>query len=134
MIIIYVICISYVWILSSGLPYTHQILRQPKLYMTFLGLSVFLALILLITINYPLSTTDKVLSFTLLAPVTFMILYKFFDTLILRTYKRHLYFTNRYASNDEAQESKILDNLFQITLCAIPFIWVIVGSVIFKRN
>ncbi len=83
-------------------------------------------------LGFSLTITEKINSFIGLAPITFLILYKQFDNLSLKEYKRNIYFSRRYVSDEESKNQTGSENFFQWILFAIPIFWIAIGWLIFK--
>lgn len=83
-------------------------------------------------LGFSLTEIEKVNSLIGLAPITFLILYKQFDKLSLEEYKRNIYFSRRYVSDEESRNQTWSEMIFQWVLVATPFLWIGIGLLIFK--
>ncbi len=122
--IVVAISILFIW-LPLGFPSVHKILRNKKIYNSFLFLSILLPIISFATWYNGINNNQKSSSFMTFCPILFLILYKFFDNIILKKYNRHIYFYRRYniiCKDVESDYAKSIDRWFQFLVIIIPMI------------
>jgi hypothetical protein len=84
-----------------------------------------------------LTENEKRFSLTSLSLVTFLILYKIFDRIIMRKYDRHMHLVyfggpfNRFDYDVNERENTRQENLFQFILFIIPIFWTTLGYIVF---
>ena len=104
-------------------PPSHKILRNKIVYIVCIGLSL---LVLGIALSYSAENpnnktrTDALLAFS---PLTFIILYKLFDSYIRKKLNRPIYFSKRYIKDLETTEQTNLELTLQTILGLIPIMW-----------
>ena len=116
---------GYIWFSIMLFPSLHRILRNIKVYVMFLVFSIALPIA---SINYygkEIIDTKKegdLMSFYLLL---YLIMYKYFDNIILKKHNRHLYFHIRnddFWGETESMESKGIEHFYQFVLILFPAI------------
>jgi hypothetical protein len=106
-------------------PPVHKILRNRKTYAGFMYFSILLPIISFATWNIDLSENDKSSTFMAFYPIIYLVIYKNFDNIILKKYNRHLIYTVKYNVvwvDDESENAKSLDNLFEFLLIMVPIL------------
>jgi uncharacterized membrane protein len=79
---------------------------------------------------------ERKFSFMSLSLILFLILYKFFDRIVIKKCNRHFHFVGLYKVKSlhydvNERENTRLENFFQFILFAIPFFFMALGYVIF---
>jgi len=116
-------------------PKCHKLLNDIKYYL----IAVSFAVILLLANSYLEYKSDledskeKILSyFTFINPLVFLILYKLFDTFILKIYKRHIYFRTRGGTDIESRKATWLEFTLQIILGTSLLLCFLLGKIVLK--
>jgi hypothetical protein len=117
-------------------PLLHTVLRNSTVYSLVFIFSVILFLITVINFNR-LTIDERKFSFMSLSLIIFLILYKFFDRIIIKKHNRHFHFVGlnkvvidlHYDVNE--RENTKLENFFQFILFAIPLFFTAFGYIIF---
>jgi hypothetical protein len=106
-------------------PPVHKILRNRKTYAGFMCFSILLPIISFVTWNIDLPENEKSSAFMAFYPIIYLVMYNIFDNLILKKYNRHLIYTVKYnviRVDDESDNAKSLDNLFEFLLVMVPLL------------
>jgi predicted neutral ceramidase superfamily lipid hydrolase len=122
--IILILSIIFMWAPMLRPP-VHKILRNRKTYTGFMYFSVLLPIISFATWNIDLSEKEKSSAFMAFYPIIYLFVYKIFDNIILKKYNRHLIYTVQYNVvwvDDESDNAKSLDNLFEFLLIMVPIL------------
>ena len=87
--------------------------------------SILLPIISFATWNIDLPENEKSSAFMAFYPIIYLVMYKIFDNIILKKYNRHLIYTVKYNVlwvDDESDNAKSLDNLFEFLLIMVPIL------------
>jgi hypothetical protein len=126
-------CGFFVWIPTYIYPPAHKNLKEETTYLSACIISIVpIVISVYMWLGFSLTQTEKINSFIGMAPITFLILYKQFDKLSLEEYKRNIYFSRRYVSDEESKNQTGSENFFQWILFAVPVFWIVIGWLIFK--
>ena len=77
------------------------------------------------------SKDEKIQTLMSLSPLTFLILYKFFDQMILNRLDRHIFFYMKYGVDWESDDQTKLEWILQTALIFVPLYWGALGLLIF---
>lgn len=120
-----ILSFAFIWLIALLYPPLHKILRNKKTYFGLLFFSILLTFSSIFFYEDDIfhnKTHTLQLSSCLLF---FLILYKICDNVILKKYDRHMYFSIKYNSiwnDDESDHTQMLDGLFQFLLSIVPLI------------
>ena len=102
---------------------SHRLLRNNLTYIIIMLLAILLAFLgsFLNENHYRLITLN---------PILFLVLYKIFDSVIVRKLKRHIYFGSRFESDFEVKNATIIDLTLQFILISLPFLLLAIAKYI----
>jgi hypothetical protein len=129
------ISIFFVMLPTIIVPITHKVLRNKKVFYSLVVFSLGLIVAVSSEYNIRLDQGDKINFLISFSPLTFLILYKSFDNIILKKLNRHIHF---YAGlilstywDEESKDVTDLEMFLQSVFLFIPFLWVGIGFLIF---
>jgi hypothetical protein len=130
------IAILFTFFPTIVIPYSHRLFRNKYTFLFMLFLAIIFSVATYFVFDVRLTRGDKINSLLGLAPLTFCILYKVFDKIILTTKGRHIYFYTKLNSflfvDPESNDATYTEFIIQMFLCFFPIIiWIIVGNLIF---
>lgn len=135
MIVIF-ISFFFVFIPTMIFPITHKVLRNKKVYFLILISTILFAFFSLFVLeDNPYNKFEKGNKLVALSPLTFVILYRFGNSISQYLYKRPIYFssgTYNIFHDNESNQSTWLELLIQMILFFIPFIWILIGEKLFE--
>jgi hypothetical protein len=123
--IIFALSCAFIFI-PTIFPSTHKVLRKQKEFKYILFFAISLPVFSISLLIFDPDEIENHNSFMSLSPLFFILLYKYYDNIILRKYGRHIYFFIRYNhalySDDESDESTSLKLWLQLSLTIFPFL------------
>ena len=123
-IIISTYFVSFLFMLFWFTPF-YKYLRNSNVYFALL----FLSFLPIIYLAIRFTDFTFIPQFTaILNPLSNLLLYKLFDNIILKKYKRHIYFYRKYSTDIESIESTWLEFLFQMILFSSPLLLAWLGK------
>lgn len=132
-VILLLACLLFTSIFTLFLPMTHKIFRKTSVYMYFMLFSFSMVIIFIFKGN-TIDNSDKTLYLaSCLSPITFLLLYKLFNSIINWKYIRPIYFYANYIiyKDGESENATMLDRTLQMILLIIPGFLYYIGSLIF---
>lgn len=133
-IIIIFACLFLTPTFTIILPMLHKIFRNTSVYIFSIIFSLAVFLIFAFKIKNVEESDKEIYFVCCFTPITFLILYKFFDYIITRKFNRNIYFFANFIGykDGESENSNWLDKSFQMILFIIPAFWYYIGTLIFK--
>ena len=120
------ISFAFICIPTMLYPPVHKVLRNPKIYKSILYFTILLPILSILLLLLDSSDIENHNSFISLSPLFFLLLYKYYDKIILNKYERNLYFFVQFNhsiySDDESDDSTSLELWFKLSLLIIPFL------------
>lgn len=124
--IIFALSFAFIFIPTILFPSTHKVLRKQKEFKYILLFTIFLPMLSILLLIFDPDEIENHNSFVSLSPLFFVLLYKYYDNIILHKYGRHIYFYVSYNhalySDDESDESTSLELWLQLSLILFPFL------------
>ena len=124
--IIYSICCAFIFIPTILYPPIHKILRNQKTYKSILYFAIMLPIISILLLIFDITDIENHNPFISLTTLFFLLLYKYYDRIILHKHKRHIYFfvsfNHSLYSDDESDESTSLELWLKLSLMIFPFL------------
>jgi hypothetical protein len=124
--IIFALSFAFVVIPTILFPSTHKVLRKQKEFKYILFFTISLPIFSILLLIFDPDEIENHNSFMSLSPLFFVLLYKYYDNIILRKYGRHIYFFVRnnhvLYSDDESDESTSLELWLKLSLSIFPFL------------
>ena len=124
--IIFSISFAFILIPTVLYPPLHKILRIQNTYKSILYFTILLPIISILLLFFDSSDIQNHNTFFSLSPLFFLLLYKYYDRLILRKYERHIYFFVQFNhsiySDDESDDSTSLELWLKLSLTIFPFL------------
>ncbi|WP_316832861.1 hypothetical protein [Pedobacter aquatilis] len=117
---------AFIWAITIVHPPWHKILRRKQIFKTLFLASIISSGLCIVLYKGDLEKSEKTLVFGSFYLLIFLIFYKLVDNYILKKFNRHLYFSVKYNSvwNDEESDiSTSLESLFQFFLVIIPLLF-----------
>jgi|GEM_PF-4361139 len=114
---------AFIWYITLVYPPAHRILRNKKTYNILFYVSILLPILAIIAYYNQIFRNIKETFFLSLYLFIFLILYKYFDTYILKKIDRNLYFKVRYNSvwkDEESDEVTSIEEWFNLILIILP--------------
>lgn len=124
--IIFSISFAFILIPTVLYPPLHKILRDQKTYKSIFYFTIFLPIISILLLLFDSADIENHNSFISFSPLFFLLLYKYYDRIILSKYGRHIYFFVRFNhslySDDESDKTTSLELWLGISLTIFPFL------------
>ena len=135
--LIFIISFFSVWFANLLYSPIHKYLRDKKVYLTLLILSIIMLIISVNQIEVDWENSQKVNAFGPIQLISYLILYKLVDFIALKKYNRHMYFSCRlsnYLEDEEAKEATWLEFLMQFLILIISILaWRKFGELIVEK-
>jgi len=116
---------AFIWYVTLIYPPAHRILRDIKTYRILFFFSMLLPILAIIAFNNQMLHNRKETSFLSLYLLIFLLIYKHLDNYILKRNGRNLYFTIKYNSvwnDEESDEATSIEGWFQFILTIFPLL------------